>query len=220
MRALVTGFEPFGGDDVNASAEAVARLAATWDARAEGAALDTLLLPVTFGGAFPPVRRAVLAARADGRPYDVVLGVGLAARTDVVRLERVAINLADARIPDNAGHRPADEAVDAAGPAAHFTGLPVKAALAALREAGIPAIVSHTAGTFVCNALFYSLREAFGDDLTGFVHVPRTTEEGVDDDPGLPVATLAVALRLVLASSLAAARGEELRTTVVTGAEH
>ncbi|MBO0610467.1 pyroglutamyl-peptidase I family protein [Myceligenerans salitolerans] len=225
MRALVTGFEPFGGDGVNASAEAVKRLAATWGAasgRAEtgGAALDTLLLPVTFGGAFAPVREAVLAAQEEGAPYDVVVGVGLAAQTDVIRLERVAINVADARIPDNAGHVPADEPLVDAGPAAHFTGLPVKAALAGLREAGIPAVVSNTAGTFVCNALFYALRDAFGDGVTGFVHVPRMTEEAVDGDPGLPLDTLAAALRIVLTTSLAAARGEQQEKAMAAGAEH
>ncbi|MBL0886321.1 pyroglutamyl-peptidase I family protein [Myceligenerans indicum] len=220
MRALVTAFEPFGGDQVNASAEAVARLAAGWDASAEGAVLDTLLLPVTFGGAFAPVRSAVLAASEAGAPYDVVFGVGLAARTSLVRLERVAINVADARIPDNAGQVPADEPLVEAGPAAHFTGLPVKAALAALHDAGVPAAVSNTAGTFVCNALFYALRDAFGDGVTGFVHVPRTTEEAADDDPGLPLETLAAALRIVLTTSLAAARGEEQRTAAAAGAEN
>ncbi|RPF21219.1 pyroglutamyl-peptidase I [Myceligenerans xiligouense] len=220
MRALVTAFEPFGGDHVNASAEAVTRLAATWDPEAAGAALDTLVLPVTFGGAFAPVRAAMLAAREEGAPYDAVVAVGLAAGTEAVRLERVAINVADARIPDNAGHLPADEPLLRTGPAAHFTGLPVKAALAALHEAGIPAAVSNTAGTFVCNALFYTLREAFGDGVTGFVHVPRTAEERADGDPGLPLETLASALRIVLTTSLAAARGEVLRAAVAAGAEH
>jgi pyroglutamyl-peptidase len=148
------------------------------------------------------------------------VGVGLATRTDAVRLERVAINVADARIPDNAGHTPDDEPLAAAAPAAHFTGLPVKAVLAALRAAGIPGIVSNTAGTFVCNALFYALRETYGDGVTGFVHVPRTAEEGVGDDPGLPLETLADALRIVVATSLAAARGVELETVMGAGAEH
>ncbi|GAB4085724.1 pyroglutamyl-peptidase I [Myceligenerans cantabricum] len=220
MRALVTAFEPFGGDRVNASAEAVARLAETWDAAADGAALDTLLLPVTFGGAFAPVRAAVRAAEAQGAPYDVVLGVGLAAQTDRVRLERVAINVADARIADNAGYAPADEPLSGAGPDAHFTGLPVKGALAALRAAGIPAVVSNTAGTFVCNALFYALREASAaDDVTGFVHVPRTAEEEADGDPGLPLEVLSEALRIVLATSLAVRRGEVPEPALAAGAD-
>ncbi|GAA1858320.1 pyroglutamyl-peptidase I [Myceligenerans crystallogenes] len=207
MRALVTGFEPFGGDEVNASAEAVRRLAAVWDAGAEGAELTTLLLPVTFAGAFTPLRGAVRAAESQGRPYDVVVAAGLVAGTDKVRLERVAINVADARIPDNSGFAPADETLFDGGPAAHFTGLPVKSALAALHAAGIPAALSNTAGTFVCNTVFYALRHVFGPDaVTGFVHVPRLREERMDGDPGLPLSLLAEALRIVVATSLAAVR--------------
>lgn len=221
MRALATGFEPFGGDEVNASAEAVARLGAEWDPAADGARLDTLLLPVTFGGAFGPVATAVARAQAEGDPYDVVLAVGLAARTDRVRLERVAINVADARIPDNAGAVPVDEPVVDGGPAAHFTALPVKAALVALGEAGIPAHVSNTAGTFVCNALFFQVREALGDRLrSGFVHVPRLAEEEVDGDPGLPLATTTRALRTILTTCLAHAAGRIPEPALAAGAEH
>lgn len=212
MKALVTAFEPFGGDEVNASAEAVRRLAATWDAAAEGAELETLVLPVTFVGAFAPVRGAVRAAESRGEPYDVVVATGLAAGTDKIRLERVAINVADARLPDNSGFAPADETLFDRGPAAHFTGLPVKSALAALHAAGIPAMVSNTAGTFVCNALFYALRQAFGPDaVTGFVHVPRMREERAEGDPGMPLSTLAEALRIVVGTSLAAVRGGVLQ---------
>lgn len=204
MRVLVTAFEPFGGDRVNASREAARRLASEWDAHSEGAHLDVLVLPVTFGEAFTPVRAAVDAAVADGVPYDVVLCVGLAARTERVRLERVAINVADTHLPDNAGVAPQDAPLVEDAAAAHFTGLPVREVLSELKRSGIPASVSNSAGTFVCNALFYHVREVFGTRLaSGFVHVPRLAEEEVDGDPGLPLATTVRALRTVLATTLA-----------------
>lgn len=214
---LLSGFEPFGGDPVNSSWEAVRHVAGTWDADGEGARLATVRLPVTFGGAWP-----VLAAAVDEHLPDVVVAVGLAGATDAVRLERVAVNVADARIPDNDGAQPVDEPLVADGPAAYFSGLPVKAAVAALREASIPAVVSNTAGTYVCNATFYALRHGLADrDVSaGFVHVPRTVEEGHHDAGALPVATLAEALRIVARTALAVAGGTLAEPVLAAGAEH
>ncbi|WP_125777651.1 pyroglutamyl-peptidase I [Antribacter gilvus] len=215
---LVTGFEPFGGDPVNSSWEAVRLLAELWDADVEGADLATAVLPVTFGDA----PTALATAVAEARP-SVVVAVGLAGGAADVRLERVAINVADARIPDNGGAQPVDEPLDPQGPAAAFTGLPVKAALAALREAGIPAVVSNTAGTYVCNATFYALmRAAEGADgvLAGFVHVPRTAEEEADAAAALPVATLAEALRIVVRTTLDVSAGRLTEPALAAGAEH
>jgi pyroglutamyl-peptidase len=131
VRALLTGFEPFGGDAVNESWEAVRTLAARWAGDDD---LVTACLPVTFAGATAALRRLV-----DAHTPDVVVCAGLAAGAAAVRLERVAVNVADARIPDNAGAQPVDEPVVAGGPVGYFSTLPLKAALAALRDAGIPA---------------------------------------------------------------------------------
>ena len=222
MRALVTGFEPFGGDAVNSSWEAVRLLAQRWD-EPFGAELVPVRLPVTFAGAV----REVAAAVQDHRP-DVVVCTGVAAGADAVRIERVAINVADARIPDHTGAQPVDEPVVPGGPAAFLSGLPLKATLVALHGAGIPAVVSNTAGTYVCNATFYalgSLLEATPGVLGGFVHLPRTAEEGGGPDGGpqpgaLSVAVLARALDVVVRTALAERLGIVTEPVVPAGMDH
>ncbi len=167
MRALVTGFEPFDGDEVNPAGEALARL----PARAGTLTIATRVLPVAFGQAIE-----VLAAAVAASEPDIVLCVGLAGGRPALSLERVAINRDDARIPDDAGRQPIDRPVVEGGPAAYFTNLPIKAAVAALCDAGLPAIVSNTAGTFVCNHVFYGLMHLAATSRAGlrggFLHVP------------------------------------------------
>ncbi|MFC4555424.1 pyroglutamyl-peptidase I [Georgenia faecalis] len=165
---LVTAFEPFDGQPVNASAEGVGALADAWNGPER---LVTALLPVTFAGSAAALREAV----AEHAP-DLVVGVGEAPGRDRVSLERVAINVVDARIPDNDGAQPVDVPVVDGAPTAHLTGLPVKACVAALESAGIAAEVSNTAGTYVCNAVFFTLMDALAATpgvRGGFVHVPR-----------------------------------------------
>jgi pyroglutamyl-peptidase len=168
LRVLVTGFEPFGGASANPSAEALPLLAA---GTIGGIALRTLLLPTSFGEA---AGRVIGALRDD--PADIVLSLGLAGGRTGLTVERVAINLADARIADNDGARPIDRPVVADGPAAYFATLPVKAVAASIRDAGIAASVSHSAGTFVCNHLLYSLLHWAATHRPGlrcgFVHLP------------------------------------------------
>jgi pyroglutamyl-peptidase len=228
MKVLVTGFEPFGGDTANASADAVAALAASWTGPDE---LVTAVLPVEFD----EVRAAdgPLLRLLDEHTPDVVLAVGLAAGVTQVRVEQVAINLMDARIPDNGGAQPVDAPVAVGGPDARFATLPVKAAVAAVRAAGIPAGVTYSAGTYVCNATFYALQHALAERpgvLSGFVHVPRTTEEVGGDvassalsdggEPHLPLEALARALEIVVRTALAAARGETGAPVEVAGTLH
>lgn len=228
MKVLVTGFEPFGGESVNASADAVAALAARWDGPDE---LVTAVLPVVFDA----VRTAEgpLLRLLDEHAPHVVVATGLADGVTQVRVERVAINLMDARIADNGGHQPVDAPVAEDGPAALFTTLPAKAAVAAVREAGIPAGVTYSAGTYVCNATFYALQHALTarpEVRSGFVHVPRTTEEvGADPAesalteggaPHLPLDALARALEIVVRTALAGARGEVVEPGTPAGALH
>jgi len=184
---LVTGFEPFGGASANPSAD-VAR--ALRGRVIGGTPVVAEVLPCTFAEA----PRALHAALRRHRPA-LVLALGLAADRTELSLERVAINLIDARIADNAGAQPIDVPVAARQPAARFTTLPIKAVVAALRDAGHPASVSHSAGTFVCNQIFYLLQQATQRRRgvrSGFMHLPNLP-------PGAMVEGVAIALAAALA---------------------
>ncbi|MFI9503200.1 pyroglutamyl-peptidase I [Nocardia sp. NPDC052566] len=186
---LITGFEPFGGDERNPSWD-VASLLATRQPLAD-AELVAAQLPCVFGAALTELDEAI----AEHRP-ELVINVGYAAAWTDITLEKVAINLDDARIPDNAGAQPVDRPVVAGGPAAYLAGLPVKAAVAAVQAIGLPARVSFSAGTFVCNHVFYGLLHRIATERPGlrggFVHVP----------PTLTVPQLADALTAVLRTCL------------------
>ncbi|MFC7455948.1 pyroglutamyl-peptidase I [Brachybacterium sp. GCM10030267] len=171
---LLTGFAPFGGELENPSWEAVRRAAPML--RDRGVAVQDVELPVEFGRAGDLLEAAV----REHRP-GLVIATGVAAGRTAITPERVAINIRDARIPDNAGAAPIDEPVITGGPVAYFTDLPIKAMVAALSAEAIPAAVSQTAGTYVCNDVFYRLQHlvatgtgAAGAIRGGFVHVPST----------------------------------------------
>lgn len=209
---LLTGFEPFNGAANNPSWLAVRAVAAGWD-RPE--TLITAELPVAFG-ATGDLMRALLA---EHRP-DLVVAAGLANGRAKVTPERIAINVDDARIPDNTGRRVIDQPIVPGGPAAYFTSLPVKAIVAALGEREIPAVVSNTAGTFLCNDVFYVLMGEIASHYPGtrggFIHVPLASEDAPADQPSLPLAQIADALRIAIDVSLATVADVAL----VGGAEH
>jgi pyroglutamyl-peptidase len=167
---LVTGFEPFGGDTLNPSWLAAQALHGRAIA---GHRVVAGCLPTNFGESIK-VLRSLLEAH---RPA-LVLCTGLAGNRTALSLERVAINVDDARIADNRGARPIDSPVVPGGPAAYFSSLPLKTMLQALQSEGLPAEVSQTAGTFVCNHVFYGLMHLLATDPAlagvrgGFVHVP------------------------------------------------
>ena len=194
MTVLVSGFEPFDGAATNPSWEVAARLASA-GTDLVGEHVVAARLPVTFDGAWPALEAAV-----QQHEPRVVVALGLAGGSARVRLERVAINVVDARIPDNAGEAPVDVPVVDGGPAAYWSGLPLKASLAALRHLGLPAEVSSTAGTYVCNATFYALmHHASGAPglRAGFVHVPAVDRVPLDDQ----VRAVAHVLRSTLAGA-------------------
>lgn len=164
MRVLITGFGPFGDFPANPAAEAVHLLAARGIDRIE---LATEVLPVDFR-----IAPARIAALVEEHAPDLVLAVGVAGR-DVLTIERVAVNLIDARIADVTGNQPVDVPVVEDGPAALFSTLPVKAMAAAVRNAGIPCELSLSAGSYVCNAVMYAaLHTASTGTRAGFLHVP------------------------------------------------
>lgn len=199
---LVTGFEPFAHDTVNPSWE-VARALDGWSCGT--GKVRALQLPCVFGSAAQELDEAMLRWRPQ-----LVVGLGLAAGRAEWSPERVAINCDDARIADNAGRQPIDSAVVVGGPAAYFSTLPIKAIVRSLREAGLPASVSGTAGSFVCNHVFYALmhslatRPELAGVRGGFVHVPGLPEQAARN-PGMPSMALATqieAARLVVRTAL------------------
>lgn len=192
---LLTGFEPFGGDASNPSGDAVRLVAADWTGPHT---LVADVLPVTFDGAALRMRTLL----EEHRP-DVVIASGLAGGRARIGVERIALNLADARIPDNAGNQPVDRECIPGAPVAAFATLPVKAIAAAISSAGIPAEVSHSAGTFVCNHVFFTAVQAADDGMrAGFVHVPWANEHSPDGEPALPLAQIADALRIAITTAL------------------
>jgi pyroglutamyl-peptidase len=173
---LVTGFDPFGGDALNPSWMAVQALHGR---QVAGRRIVGAQLPTVFGRSLEVLRELL-----DRHRPELVLGCGQAGGRTALSLERVAINVNDARIADNALAQPVDTPVVEGGPDAYFTGLPIKAMLAALLREGIRAEVSQTAGTFVCNHVFYGLmhelatRRGFKRTRGGFVHVPWLPQQG------------------------------------------
>ncbi|MFG3203632.1 pyroglutamyl-peptidase I [Streptomyces sp. NPDC048192] len=214
-RVLVTGFAPFDGQQVNPSWQAASLVAAEPPA---GFTVTAAELPCVFGESIRALRDAVRAAEPD-----LVLCLGQAGGRPGVSVERVAVNVDDARIPDNAGNQPIDEPVVPGGPAAYFSTLPVKACVAALRAAGVPAAVSNTAGTFVCNHVAYGLGHLIATELPhvrgGFVHVPWAPEQVTDGTaPALEPATVARGLRALLPAAARTPADGDLKVT--EGATH
>jgi len=207
---LLTGFEPFGGETVNPSWQ-VAR--ALHGETIEGARVHSLCLPCAFGDAL-----VVLGAELERLRPRTVLALGQASGRAELTPERVAINVDDARIPCNAGRQPIDEAVVPGGPAAYFGTLPVKAIVAALRAAGLPASVSQTAGTYVCNHVYYGLMHALRRRRgvrAGFMHLPLLPEQAVTRagplPPSLPLDAQVLGVRLALSTTLTTA--DDLRAS-------
>ncbi|MDZ7589514.1 MAG: pyroglutamyl-peptidase I [Rubrivivax sp.] len=199
---LLTGFEPFGGESVNPSWQVARSLHGETIA---GASVHSLCLPCAFGDAL----HALGAALARQRPL-IVLALGQAGGRSDFSLERIAINVDDARIPCNAGRQPIDEPVVPGAPAAYFSSLPIKAIVAALRNAGLPASVSQSAGTYVCNHVFYGLMHALRRRRgvrAGFMHLPLLPEQAaaqaaVPVPPSLPLTTMVQGVRLALATAV------------------
>lgn len=183
-KLLITGFAPFGGGDVNPSWMAVQALPAC----VGDFELYKMELPTIFADA-----AAQVIARADEIGADVVLSVGQAGGRDAVTPERIAVNIRDARIPDNAGNQPRGEFVAEDGPAAYFATVPVEKMAQAIRDRQIRATVSNSAGAFVCNDVMYSLLHRFAGTpvRAGFIHVPYIPEQG---QPSMPLEQTVAAL--------------------------
>lgn len=174
MKILVTGFDPFGGEETNPAIESVKRI----DENIEGAEIIKLEIPTVFHKASDVVEAKIKEVKPD-----VILSVGQAGGRYGITVERVAINEDDARIEDNEGNQPIDVKIREDGAPAYFASLPIKAMVEEIKKENIPASVSNSAGTFVCNHIMYQdlyLAEKYGDIKAGFIHVPFLTEQVVD----------------------------------------
>ena len=175
MKILVTGFDPFGGEKVNPALEAVKSLPSV----IHGAEIRWVEIPTVFYQS-----AEVLEAEIVRYQPNVVLCIGQAGGRTSLTPERVAINQDDARIPDNQGNQPIDTPIRLDGEAAYFSTLPIKAMVQAIKEDGLPATVSNTAGTFVCNHLMYQALyladKKFPNVRAGFMHIPYMTEQVIN----------------------------------------
>ena len=180
MKLLLTGFTPFAGETINPALEAVKHV----KPEIAGMEIVKLEVPTVFGESVRLVQEAI-----EREQPDFVLSIGQAGGRAAVTPERVALNVDDARIPDNAGQQPIDVPIFADGENAYFTTLPVKAMTDAIRNAGLPSALSNTAGTFVCNHLMYGvlyyLHQHHQSIKAGFIHVPYIPEHTADK-PGVP----------------------------------
>ena len=203
MKILITGFEPFGGESVNPAYEAVKLL----PDMAGDIQIVKMEIPTVFGEAGQGVETGILQHQPEA-----VICVGQAGRRADIGVERVAINLVEASIPDNAGNQPMDVKVQEDGDTAYFATIPVKAMVKNIKDHGIPASISYTAGTYVCNSVMYDLLylidRKYPSIRGGFIHVPYATEQGV----GKPVGTATMELSTIskaLLYALEAVAGED-----------
>ncbi len=195
MPILVTGFDPFGGESVNPAFEAVRQLPPT----VAGADVSVLEVPTVFHKSIRTVEEEIQRLS----PQAVLL-VGQAGGRSAITLERVGINLDDARIPDNEGNQPIDTPVVPQGPSAYFSTLPIKAMVSHIRSKGIPVSISNTAGTFVCNHLMYGVLHFIAREnlpvRCGFIHVPFLPEQVTDraDTPSMGLESLVKGLEAAI----------------------
>lgn len=206
MKLLLTGFDPFGQETLNPSYEAIKLL----PDRMGSACIEKVLLPVSFENSGAVLKDAINACQPDA-----VICVGQAGGYAGLAIERIAINLRDASIPDNDGNQPQDQPVVSGGPAAYFSTLPVKDIVSALKANHIPAFISNSAGTYVCNNVMYTLlHEIHSSHLSipgGFIHVPYTTAQASQKSPVPPsmdLKQIAKGLKTAVETTVASLKAE------------
>lgn len=195
MKILVSGFDPFGGESINPSIEAVKRLPDSIN----GVEIIKLEIPTVVGKSIDVLTHAV-----EKHLPDVVLSVGQAGGRSDITVERIAINIDDCRIKDNEGNQPIDEPIVIDGPDAYFLTLPIKSIVSNLQSQGIPASVSNSAGTFICNHVAYGMahlaKTKYTNMKTGFIHIPFIPEQVLNKSnmPSLSLDRIIKALEMVI----------------------
>lgn len=208
MKLLLTGFEPFGGESVNPAMLVLKELKKEEERLA--AELVTAVLPVEFGCMRDQTDRLLSSVRPDA-----VICLGQAGGRAQITPERIAVNLADAGIADNAGAMPCEEPLRPDGPAAYFSTLPNRQIIRAMDCAGIPSVISNTAGLYVCNCLMYHLLDLLAvrklSIPAGFIHIPYLPEQVCEkpDTPCMPLAVTAEGIRIAVCETIRAAEHED-----------
>lgn len=199
MKILISGFDPFGKDTINPSIEAVKMLPDTIN----GAEIIKIEIPTVVGKSIDKLKEKIEEIKPD-----VVISVGQAAGRSDITIERVAINVDDAVIPDNEGNQPIDEKIVEDGPDAYFLTLPIKAIVENIKSAKIPASISNTAGTFICNHVAYSMAHLraikYPNMRTGFIHVPYIPEQVLErfDKPSMSLDMIEKALEKAIEATI------------------
>lgn len=189
MKILVTGFEPFGNETYNPSMEVLKNL----PEKIKEADIVKAVLPVVKDESLEKMKQII-----ETEMPDAILSLGVAGGRNAVTPERTAVNINDFRIPDNGGFQPEDEPIFKDGPDAYFSTLPYRSMIEAIKEKGIPVSLSESAGTFVCNHVFYGTRYYCQRNhphvLSGFMHIPYAKEQGIKDRPSLPLSDITEAV--------------------------
>jgi pyroglutamyl-peptidase len=196
LRVLLTGFEPFGGEKINPSFEAIKRI----DFQKLSCEAWVLELPVVFYES----SKLIIERIHEIKP-DIIIMVGQAGGRKEISIERIAINLDDSKVPDNKGVTPRQDPISVFGPVAYFSTLPIHAIQRELEDANIPCGISNSAGTYVCNHIFYSTMHELAQLHTsklmaGFIHVPYTTDQVIDKPQAfsLPISDITKALEMIV----------------------
>lgn len=199
MKVLITGFEPFGGEKINPSIEAVEILRS----KIAGADIIKAEIPTVFNKSIKKLEEVL-----DRERPDIVICVGQAGGRNRISVERVAINLSDGRIPDNEGYQPIDEVIFEDGDTAYFTNLPIKAMVKEMNANNIPAEVSNTAGTYVCNhlmyGLLYNINKKYPNMKGGFIHIPFIPEQVINkrDKPSMSLELIVKGLEIAIEAAI------------------
>ena len=187
---ILTGFEPFGNDSINPTQEVILEMAKS---ESKDVTLNTLILPVIYGKAIEILKTAIKNLKPD-----LILSLGQAGGRDTISIERVGININDTEIADNAGNSPKDELIEPNGPAAYFTTMEIRKTLNRIKENGIPAVISNSAGTYVCNNLIYGIlhfltnQKIMKNIKFGFIHIPYLPSQIAQKNK--PMASMALSL--------------------------
>ncbi len=214
MKILVTGFDPFGGETVNPAYEAVKML----PEQIAGAEIIKLEIPTVFSKSSVAVEEGIQKYNPD-----IVINVGQAGGRSHMTIEQVAINLADARIPDNAGEQPLNEALQPDGDTAYFATIPIRAMVKHVQEHGLPCSISYTAGTYVCNCVMYNVlymtQKKYPNIKAGFIHVPFATSQLIGKPattPGMSLTEIEKSLEYAIEAVVLGVEEEN----IVTGQTH